>query len=328
MEIIKAYLENMFMNLPDTPEVSRAKPELLSMMEDKYNELKSEGKNENEAVGIVISEFGNLEELASSLGLESYVAGSVSPDCRRVNTDEANHYIALCKKSGIRTGIGVMLCILCSIPVIILGALTETMPSMENIFAAAGVILLLIIIAAAVAIFIINNSLTGALRYIEKEHIELDFRTRQSIGQAQAESRTKRTVYVTIDVMLYIISAIPILSLALLQFVDAFTGALSVAATLFLVSIATFLCIRASYEKDSYQALLEEGKFADKSAKIRIERIKSIYWKSIVCIYLAYSFLSSDWRRSWIIWPVAGVFSGVITTVYRYRTANSKGTAH
>lgn len=69
MEVILSYLENMFLNMPRTPEVLRAKEELASMMEDKYNELLAEGKKENEAVGIVISEFGDLEELAEELGL-------------------------------------------------------------------------------------------------------------------------------------------------------------------------------------------------------------------------------------------------------------------
>lgn len=44
METIKNYLESMFLNLPNTPEVYRAKSELLQMMEDKYTELKEEGK--------------------------------------------------------------------------------------------------------------------------------------------------------------------------------------------------------------------------------------------------------------------------------------------
>ena len=70
METIKNYLENMFLHLPVTPEVLRAKAELAQMMEDKYNELKAEGKSENEAVGIVISEFGNLNELADALVVE------------------------------------------------------------------------------------------------------------------------------------------------------------------------------------------------------------------------------------------------------------------
>ena len=76
METIKNYLESMFANLPNTPEVLRAKNELLSMMEDKFTELISEGKLQNEAVGIVISEFGNLEELAESLGIEGVVGGN------------------------------------------------------------------------------------------------------------------------------------------------------------------------------------------------------------------------------------------------------------
>ena len=56
METIKNYLENMFSHLPNTPEVQKAKYELYQMMEDKYNELISEGKSDNEAIGIVISE--------------------------------------------------------------------------------------------------------------------------------------------------------------------------------------------------------------------------------------------------------------------------------
>lgn len=69
METIRNYLETMFLKLPNTPEVYKAKNELWQMMEDKYTELKEEGKSENEAVGIVISEFGNLDELANDLSL-------------------------------------------------------------------------------------------------------------------------------------------------------------------------------------------------------------------------------------------------------------------
>ena len=73
METIKNYLEAMFANMPNTPEVKKAKAELLAMMEDKYNEMIAEGINENTAVGTVISEFGNLDELAEDLGLEKEV---------------------------------------------------------------------------------------------------------------------------------------------------------------------------------------------------------------------------------------------------------------
>ena len=57
METIKNYLETMFANLPDTEETRRAKRELFSMMEDKYNELKAQGMAENAIVGTIITEF-------------------------------------------------------------------------------------------------------------------------------------------------------------------------------------------------------------------------------------------------------------------------------
>ena len=60
MEAIRNYLETMFLNLPNTPEVYKAKNELWQMMEAKYPELKNEGKSDNDAVGTVIAELGNL----------------------------------------------------------------------------------------------------------------------------------------------------------------------------------------------------------------------------------------------------------------------------
>ena len=76
METIRNYLNTMFAGLPDTPEVRRAYEELAAMMEDKYTEMIAEGHSENETVGTVISEFGNLEELAQTLGIEDYLTGA------------------------------------------------------------------------------------------------------------------------------------------------------------------------------------------------------------------------------------------------------------
>ena len=43
------------------------------MRDDIFSELKNEGKSENEAVGTVIAEFGNLDELAEDLGIKQFV---------------------------------------------------------------------------------------------------------------------------------------------------------------------------------------------------------------------------------------------------------------
>ena len=76
METIRDYLNNMFSKYPSTPEILRAKNELGQMMEDKYNELIAEGKNKNEAIGTVISEFGDLDELIADLSGSGDASGA------------------------------------------------------------------------------------------------------------------------------------------------------------------------------------------------------------------------------------------------------------
>ena len=87
METLRNYLNSMFERYPATPEAERAKAELWQMMEDKYNELIADGRNESEAVGIVISEFGDLNEVADSLGISTMLTKVTQSDAAKEQTD-------------------------------------------------------------------------------------------------------------------------------------------------------------------------------------------------------------------------------------------------
>ncbi|WP_026834442.1 DUF4097 family beta strand repeat-containing protein [Eubacterium xylanophilum] len=69
METIRDYLDNLFLNIKETPQSIKVKEELYQMMEDKYEELIADGKSQSEAIGIVISEFGNFDEIVSEFDL-------------------------------------------------------------------------------------------------------------------------------------------------------------------------------------------------------------------------------------------------------------------
>lgn len=69
MNLIATYLDSMFAAYPSTPRLLEAKAELLAMMEDAYTERIAAGNSENEAIGQVIRDFGNLDELAPTLGI-------------------------------------------------------------------------------------------------------------------------------------------------------------------------------------------------------------------------------------------------------------------
>lgn len=101
MDTILGYLESMFATLPDTPELLKARRELGQMMEDKYSELIAKGASENEAIGTVISEFGNLDEVAQALGIEDAInpPSPTKPTGRVLGSDEAKTYLADCGRA-------------------------------------------------------------------------------------------------------------------------------------------------------------------------------------------------------------------------------------
>ena len=111
MDTIKTYLDNMFLNLPKTDEINSLKNDLLNNMEDKYNELKAQGKTENEAIGIVISEFGNIDELINEMGIK---IDEPDENSRILSMEEVRDYLNVKKVTGKNIAIGVLLCILSS----------------------------------------------------------------------------------------------------------------------------------------------------------------------------------------------------------------------
>ena len=64
----------------------------------------------------------------------------------------------------------------------------------------------------------------------------------------------------------------------------------------------------------SFQMLLEEGDYSrqEKEDKIQHGNLSRIYWLIVTAGYLAWSFISGKWDRTWIIWPIAAVAYGAV----------------
>lgn len=44
----------------------------------------------------------------------------------------------------------------------------------------------------------------------------------------------------------------------------------------------------------------------------RISQVMSVYWQTVTCIYLCWSFLTFDWHITWIVWVVAALVQQII----------------
>lgn len=111
MEKIRNFVENMFLSLPDTPEVREAKAHILEGMADRYEALLAQGKSADEAFGVVAGEFGSMEELRQELGLSLQASAQPGPDPEPAGP-LWEEYRCFRKKFTTAVTLGVVLCIL------------------------------------------------------------------------------------------------------------------------------------------------------------------------------------------------------------------------
>ncbi len=325
MDAIRLFLENMFYGISSTPAVLRAKEDLLAMMEDKYHELKATGKSENEAVGQVIAEFGNLEELADSLGIKEELhrpaeesSGPNPLPTLVVSAKEAHVFLDEKKKFGRNIGLGVMLCILSPLLLVVLDAVYEARGhEASDLQLLPGLVALFCMVALAVMIFIINGVKSEKYRRFNRKNIVLDQNTRREVEAISEKENMAFATQISLGVVLVVLGVLSAIVLGALGTENVLLDNLAGMGPLVFTSFAVYLFITAGVRKSSLNQLLNRGEYeAEKQESDKVvERIAGPYWLIIVVIYLAWSFLTMNWHISWIIWPIAGVLFAVISAV-------------
>lgn len=314
METIKSYLEAMFANMPNTAEVKKAKAELLQMMEDKYNEMISDGISENEAVGTVISEFGNLDELAEDLGLTKEVEEvherQQERPARYVSMDEIQDFLRLGANNALRIAIGVFFCITC----VIYPILGESFGQGNEEYGAAG---MFISIAFGVGLFVLSGVLARDWDFLKKEPCRIDMATADYIKNRRNSFKTTRAIALTVGVMLCVSCVVP----CMLKDIEL------MAVFMFLsIGLGVLLIVYVSIIQGSFETALKindektiSGTYNDTQKHYSNKTVKalmSVYWSTVTCIYLIVSFLTFAWHATWIIWPIAGILSKIINVAF------------
>lgn len=319
MNTIRNYLDNMFLGLPQTDDVKRAKEELLGMMEDKYQELKNSGKTENEAVGIVISEFGNLDELADALGIKEVLEQKTEYPI--VSYETAREYIEESIFIAPKTALGVLLCMMCPVTLLTLLGLQESgfISIRENTAVAIGLLALFTFVALGVSYFIRFTSKLEKYEELQKNPFTLDYNTEQMVLNIQRQEESVYRAAVNISVICYILSALPIIMIALLTENEGLP-ILAVVLTLTIVAFATYNIISKSSAIEACKVLLQVEDYSiDTKENKGYNVVAQVYWPLVVALYLGYSFITGKWYISWIIWPIAGVIFGAVQAILKYK---------
>ncbi|HPX70674.1 MAG TPA: helix-turn-helix transcriptional regulator [Bacillota bacterium] len=236
-----------------------------------------------------------------------------------VSVEEANTFLEYRVKASGRIALGVMMCILSPIMLIIMAAAQENeiLNIPEPRVAGLGLISLFLLVGGAVALFISTGIAGDRFEYLEHNNLDTAYGVDGIVRERRERFRDTYTRMLTLGIVLCVVSVLPIAVTLILRGEEDFAMALAAAGLLTSVAVGVFLIVRASIVWSSFQVLLEENDYSRsvKNEKRSSKPLSRIYWALVCAAYLAYSFITRDWQRSWIIWPVAGVAYGAVSGI-------------
>ncbi len=209
-ERLRKYIDNLFIEAPETKKTVELKEEILQNITDKYFDLLAEGKTEEAAYNIAIASIGDVNELIENLKKGTNNISNYSEEVLE----------AARRKSALITAISVALYILSPILIITTGDLI-------------GVVLFLFLIAVATSLLIYNNM-------TKPKYIKMDDTIVEEFKEWK-ENRDKKGLNA-------INSAIWSLTTTLYLVISFLSGAWHITWIIFIISGCITSIIKATYD--------------------------------------------------------------------------------
>ena len=244
-----------------------------------------------------------------------------SPAARTVTMEEANAFLRLRERNARSVALGVMMCILSPLLLILLEGAREfgVLALAENTATGIGLIALFLLIGGAVALFVTSGLRAGRFEYLEKEDIETLYGVDGMVRERRDSFQPIFGRQLTLGIVLCVVAVLPIFIALTFVGEDSFAEVLAVGAMFVLVAVGVLLIVRSSMVWGGFQRLLEEGDYTREAKRDRVKHgyLGTIYWGLVTAAYLAVSFLTGAWERTWIIWPVTAVAYGAVFAIVK-----------
>ncbi|MGX7245205.1 permease prefix domain 1-containing protein [Enterococcus quebecensis] len=323
MKTISDYIDSLFLSVPETSQTIQLKEDLLASAEDRYEDLKRQGKSENEAIGAVISEFGSIDELLDEMNIKQEFADEKGYEIDEITIDESIEFLAIRRKGATLIGLGVMMILMGS------AALFASIGVLGGPFGIGfGLLFFFIGIAIGVPLFIIaGTSMINSNKRLDDRFIPL---------QVKNEVKTRKEIFqrsfvfcMVTGVILAILSLIPVVLLTVFN-QSIGRALLGVGGMFGVVSFSVFFFIFGGVIMGSFTKLIENTYFISNENELgpraKAERnsrkpewlhtLEKVYWPIIVGIFLCQGFLLGNWGSNWIIFPVGAIAFGVLESIF------------
>lgn len=247
-----------------------------------------------------------------------YEVSDVISKVRRVSIDEATEYMTIKKQALPKIALGVFLCITCPVILIFLSGLSicDWIDISQNAAAAIGLLFLFVQIGFAVFLFITQSGKLSRFDFLEQEAFETEYGVDGLVREKMTAYTQTNTKALVTGVLLCVLSVVPLVICSVLGLASWIITSM-VCLLLIMVACAVYLFVSVCGVNSSYKVLLQMDDYTPKMKRknAKLELLSRVYWMLIVVVYLAVSFITMKWDRTWIIWAVSGVLFVLVRAV-------------
>jgi phosphate/sulfate permease len=317
MNTIRTFLENMFSALPKTDAILKAKQDLYQMMIEKYDDYKRDGKTENEAVGLVISEFGNIDELLDELGITVEKI-----NIKYIGKNDSEAVMNTYKKHSKRIAIGVFL-ILFGVSLAVIGEPIALFLGIVDYANLLRLIFIFIFMVPSIGLFIAAGLDFSIHNPLFEGEYELENEVSYQVDNDVKNYQRTYNMGIMTGVLIIITSAILFIGAAFIEEFDIYMVSIGV----LVVAYGVYTLISKGVVMGGYSKLLKRGDYKPEMRKAEKanDLVAGIVFPLAAGIYLLISFLTGRWDITWIIWPVVGVifaiFAGINEEIHKNKKA-------
>lgn len=219
--------------------------------------------------------------------------------------------------------IGGEVLLIAGLTVFILRLFTDGWRPSEAQAGGLGLLFLFLLIGGAVALFVTTGLRGSRFEALEEELIETEYGVEGMVRDRREKFRKTFHSQLTTGIVLCVLALIP-LFVVLILFGEGdsepwrqIPHIISLALLFALAAGGVLLIVHSSILWGGYQILLEAGDYNRMRKRFakRNEALSIAYWSFASAVYFAWSFLSEDWNRTWIVWPIAGVCYPVVCEI-------------
>lgn len=324
MDTLRNYVDSIFADLPKTAEMLRQKQELLDRMQQRFDQLKAEGKSEHEAIGMVFAELGDVDAIRAAAaagtpeGVPEAGAGMTNEQQVFLSPEQVDEYIDHRHRFAWAMATGVFLCIMGPASMFLgqylVGSYFRRAVRSSDLVGVLTMVPLFVLIAAGVALFILFGMREEQFE-LENKRVQLDSTTYARLKAEHKAFRPRLATAVAIGVALCILAPVSMLLAVVLL---GENNGLSLVFLLSFIAIGVFLFIFYGIQDETYEKLLSIGEYAkDKAEKNKVVGIVAgVVFPLAAAVYLIAGFVYYAWASAWIIFPIVGILFGIFATVY------------